>query len=39
MTPDGKKLVDEKGNEIIDDDLPTVAELFKKWARERGMAP
>ncbi len=39
MTPDGKKVVDENDKEIIDDDLPTVAEPFKKWAKERGLAP
>ena len=38
-TPDGKILLDEKGNQIKDDDLPIVAELFKKWAKERGLAP
>ncbi len=38
-TPDGKILLDEKGNPIKDDDLPAVAELFKKWVKERGLAP
>jgi type I restriction enzyme M protein len=35
LTSTGELEVDEKGNPIIDDDLPLVAELFKKWISEK----
>ena len=37
MTPDGKVMLDEKSNPIIDDHLPIVTELFKKWVKVRGL--
>ena len=37
MTPDGKVVLDERGNPIIDDHLPIVTELFKKWVKVRGL--
>jgi len=30
-TPEGEKIVDNKGEPIIDDDLPAVVEAFKEW--------
>ena len=36
MTPEGNIILDEKGNPIIDDQLPIVAELFKEWLRKTG---
>ncbi len=36
MTPEGNVILDEKGNPIIDDQLSTVAELFKEWLRKTG---
>ncbi len=36
MTPEGNIILDKKGNPIIDDQLPIVAELFKEWLREKG---
>jgi len=39
MTPDGKIILDNKGNPIVDDQLPLVAEVFKDWIREKGLKP
>ena len=36
MTPEGNIILDEKGNPIIDDQLPIVAEIFKEWLRKTG---
>ena len=36
-TPDGEIELDEKGNPIIEDHLPFVAEDFKEWIRKKGM--
>lgn len=36
-TPEGKVELDEYGMPIIDDQLPIVAEMFKKWIKEKGM--
>ncbi len=33
LTPEGKILIDEQGNPVIEDHLPIVANLFKKWIR------
>jgi type I restriction enzyme M protein len=37
LTPDGEIELDENGNPIIDDHLPVVAELFKKWVERKGL--
>lgn len=37
MTPDGKIVLDDNGNPIIDDQLPIVAEVFKEWINEQGL--
>ncbi|MCQ2964318.1 MAG: N-6 DNA methylase [archaeon] len=34
---DGKVKIDCENNPIIDDDLPTVAEMFVKWIKTKGM--
>jgi type I restriction enzyme M protein len=36
-TPDGEIELDERGNPIIEDHLPLVAEAFKEWIRRKGM--
>jgi len=33
LTPDGKILLDELGDPVIDDHLPIVAKLFRRWIR------
>ena len=37
ITPDGEIVIDKNGNNIIDDDLQFISDLFKKWIREKGM--
>jgi len=37
LTPDGEIELDENGNPIIDDHLPIVAELFKRWVERKGL--
>jgi len=36
-TPEGEIELDERGNPIIEDHLPLVAQAFKKWIRRRGI--
>jgi type I restriction enzyme M protein len=38
LTPEGKIELNEKGQPIIEDHLPIVAELFKEWIKKRGIA-
>jgi len=35
LTSKGEVEIDEKGQPVIDDDLPHVAELFKKWIGQK----
>jgi len=37
-TPDGEVEVDTNAKPVIDDHLPVVAQMFKEWARKKGMA-
>jgi len=37
ITPDGEIEIDKSGNNIIDDDLQFISDLFKKWIKEKGM--
>jgi type I restriction enzyme M protein len=37
-TPDGEIEVDTNAKPVIDDHLPLVAQMFKEWARKKGMA-
>ncbi|RLG15924.1 hypothetical protein DRN63_04840 [Nanoarchaeota archaeon] len=37
LTPDGEIELDENGNPIVEDHLPTVAELFRKWVEKKGL--
>ena len=37
LTPEGDIAVDEKGQPIIEDHLPLVAELFKEWLKRKGL--
>ncbi len=37
-TPEGEVELDEKGEKVIDDQLPLVAETFKEWIRRKGIA-
>jgi len=37
-TPDGEVEVDANAKPVIDDHLPLVAQMFKEWARKKGMA-
>ena len=37
-TPDGEVEVDTNAKPVIDDHLPVVAQVFKEWARKKGMA-
>jgi type I restriction enzyme M protein len=36
-TPEGEIQLDERGNPIIEDHLPLVAQAFKKWIRRKGI--
>lgn len=36
-TPVGETELDQKGNPIIEDQLPSVVEAFKEWIRRKGM--
>ncbi|MFH1934302.1 MAG: N-6 DNA methylase [Pseudomonadota bacterium] len=36
-TPEGKIELDDDGEKIIDDHIPFVTEMFKKWIKEKGM--
>lgn len=36
-TPEGEIALDDKGNPIIEDHLPAVAEAFKEWSKRKGM--
>jgi type I restriction enzyme M protein len=36
-TPEGEIQLDARGNPIIEDHLPLVAEVFKEWIRRRGI--
>jgi type I restriction enzyme M protein len=38
LTSEGKIELNEKGQPIIEDHLPIVAELFKEWIKKRGIA-
>jgi type I restriction enzyme M protein len=37
-TPDGEVEVDTNAKPVVDDHLPVVAQVFKEWARKKGMA-
>jgi len=37
LTSEGEVAIDNKGQPILDDHLPIVAELFREWARKRGL--
>ena len=36
-TPEGEIELDDGGEKIIDDHIPIVTEMFKKWIKEKGM--
>ena len=36
-TPDGKVKLNENDQPIIDDNLPIVSKMFKKWVKDKGM--
>jgi len=36
-TPEGEVELDDDGEKIIDDHIPKVTEMFKKWIKEKGM--
>lgn len=36
-TPEGEIELDSNGEKIIDDHIPLVAEVFKKWIKEKGI--
>ena len=36
-TVDGKVELDKNGERIIDDQLPEIVELFKKWVKDKGL--
>jgi type I restriction enzyme M protein len=36
-TPEGEIELDDNGEKIIDDHIPLVAEMFRKWIKEKGM--
>ena len=36
-TPEGEIELDDSGEKIVDDHVPLVAEMFKKWIKEKGM--
>lgn len=36
-TPEGEVELDDKGEKIIDDHIPKVTGMFKKWIKEKGM--
>jgi len=38
MTPQGEIELRENGEKIIDDNLPTVAQMFREWVRVKGIA-